>query len=89
MSTMTERLKQNILKKAGSAYTEEDKQVYTETIQLMKDCVYLLETYIIQGDEDVDFSLYQINDKQRQYRKQDLETLKQVKEQIANLFENN
>jgi len=66
-------------------YTDEDKKIYNETTKLMKECVDILNTYIIQS-KDMKFEDYVINDQQRSYRKQDLETLKQLKDFIKKYF---
>lgn len=78
-----------IKKVKSSSYTEEDKKVYNETTKLMEECVDLLNTYIAQSKFHGNLDEFEIDDRERSYRKQDLETLKQIKQQIINLFENN
>ena len=78
-----------LTKKAeDTEYTEEDKDVYNQTTKVMEECVSLLNTYIMQS-KNMKFEDYVINEKQRLYRKQDLETLKEIKSKLETLFENN
>lgn len=70
-----------------SAYTEEDKAVYNETMELLKECRDILNWHYEQG-KDMNFDDYQLDETQRLYRKADLEALKQIKVKIDTLFEN-
>lgn len=75
-------------KAEDTEYTQEDKDVYNQTTKVMEECVSLLNTYIMQS-KNMKFEDYVINEKQRLYRKQDLETLKEIKSKLETLFENN
>lgn len=70
-----------------SAYTEEDKAIYNETMELLKECRDILNWHYEQG-KDMNFDDYQLDETQRLYRKADLEALKQIKVKIETLFEN-
>ena len=70
-----------------SSYTEEDKAIYNETMELLKECRDLLDWHYEQG-KDMNFDDYELDDTQRLYRKADLEVLKNIKAKIETLFEN-
>lgn len=70
-----------------SSYTEEDKAIYNETMDLLKECRDLLNWHYEQG-KDMNFDDYELDDTQRLYRKADLEVLKNIKAKIETLFEN-
>lgn len=70
-----------------SAYTEEDKAIYNETMELLKECRDLLNWHYEQG-KDMNFDDYELDDTQRLYRKADLEVLRNIKAKIETLFEN-
>lgn len=70
-----------------STYTEEDKAIYNETMELLKECRDILNWHYEQG-KDMNFDDYQLDETQRLYRKADLEALKQIKVKIDTLFEN-
>ena len=70
-----------------SSYTEEDKAIYNETMDLLKECRDLLDWHYEQG-KDMNFDDYELDDTQRLYRKADLEVLKNIKAKIETLFEN-
>lgn len=70
-----------------SAYTEEDKAIYNETMELLKECRDILNWHYEQG-KDMNFDDHTLDDTQRLYRKADLEALKQIKVKVDALFEN-
>lgn len=70
-----------------SSYTEEDKAIYNETMDLLKECRDLLDWHYEQG-KDMNFDDYELDETQRLYRKADLEVLKNIKAKIETLFEN-
>ena len=70
-----------------SAYTEEDKAIYNETMELLKECRDILNWHYEQG-KDMNFDDYQLDETQRLFNKADLEALKQIKVKIETLFEN-
>lgn len=70
-----------------STYTEEDKAIYNETMELLKECRDILNWHYEQG-KDMNFDDYQLDETQRLFRKADLEALKQIKVKIETLFEN-
>lgn len=70
-----------------STYTEEDKAIYNETMELLKECRDILNWHYEQG-KDMNFDDHQLDETQRLYRKADLEALKQIKVKIETLFEN-
>lgn len=70
-----------------SAYTEEDKAIYNETMELLKECRDILNWHYEQG-KDMNFDDHTLDDTQRLYRKADLEALKQIKVKVDTLFEN-
>lgn len=70
-----------------SSYTEEDKAIYNETMELLKECRDLLNWHYEQG-KDMNFDDYELDDTQRLYRQADLEVLRNIKTKIETLFEN-
>ena len=74
-----------LVKADFTALTDEDKKIWQEELNLLKECADLLNWHYEQAkDENPDY--YEFDETDRMYNRADLETLKDIKTKIETLF---